>query len=82
LWKKPVNGTHTIVDSFSIAPLMNQWNSLYRQYDKDEIELENRRVTLKGSQKQIGVLVTNAMLAKGDSLVLDSGQLYLMFNNN
>jgi len=82
LWKKPVNGTHTIVDSFSLAPLMNQWNSLYRQDDKDEIELENRRVTLKGSQKQIGVLVTNAMLAKGDSLVLDSGQLYLMFNNN
>jgi hypothetical protein len=57
-------------------------NKLVHFESKDEIELENRRVTLKGSQKQIGVLVTNAMLAKGDSLVLDSGQLYLMFNNN
>lgn len=75
------NGNHAVVDSFNLAPLFHEWNDLHLKKNENELYMSDKRTDLTGKNGKIGLVPLNAAAAKGDSLILDNGQFYILFNN-
>ena len=81
VWSMLREDKHITVDSFSMAPLRSQWNTICSRNKQSDITINSKRTDLRGNSGQLGVIVSNITAARGDSLSLVSGQFYLLYND-
>jgi len=80
VWSKLQESGHITVDSFNMAPLLKQWDHLCSQKDQSDFALEGR-TDLTSAKRQVGIIAANVTVLKNDSMSLESGQLYILYNN-
>ncbi len=81
IWHQLEDGEHVTIDSFEIAPLLVHWKNLSSRSDETDFRIGNSRVELTGTRNRIAVITGNAALFRSDSLSLDNGQFYILYND-
>lgn len=81
IWRKKMTDEHITVDSFDLSPLLTAWKSVSSRSEETDCQFGNQRIELPGTRTRIAVITGNAALLRSDSLTLDNGQFYILYND-